>query len=377
MQWNARNAPGRREQENHDRLLERTRETHAVKDMTIEPPKDFDDLRRTSARIGADPLLIQSAGGNTSVKEGDAMWIKASGTVLAEALTRDVFVPVDLPGIRKALSAGAPSADHPAEFLLSRGALRPSVEASLHAVFPQRVVLHAHCVNTLAFAIRADARERLAERLAGFAWIFQPYVKPGAPLANEISRALEPGVDVVVLGNHGVLVAGDTVGEAEALLHRVAAALSATPAKVGRPDLAGLAAVAGDGYEPPEADHPLHGVALSTRLLEIAGGGAFYPDHVVFCGVDATALAPGETAGTVVARRKAAGLPPPVFLFVPGKGALIRSEASAGAKALARCFGDVLLRFPPDATPHYLTAEQSAELLDWDAEKYRLALNSR
>jgi len=37
--------------------------------MTLEPPKDFDDLRRTSARIGADPLLIQAAGGNTSVKQ--------------------------------------------------------------------------------------------------------------------------------------------------------------------------------------------------------------------------------------------------------------------------------------------------------------------
>ena len=345
--------------------------------MTLEHPRDFDELRRTSARIGADPLLIQSAGGNTSVKDGDAIWIKASGTVLAEALTRDVFVPVDLAAIRAALKAGLPSADHPAEFLLNTSPLRPSVETSLHAIFPQRVVLHAHCVNTIAFAIRADARERLAERLGGFAWIFQPYVKPGAPLANAISQKLRPGVDVVVLGNHGLLVAGDTVGEAETLLRRVGAALSATPAATGRPDLEALAAVAGDGYRPAEADHPLHGVALTPRLLDIALGGAFYPDHVVFCGVDATALAPGETAGAVVARRAAAGLQPAVFLLVPGKGALIRSEASAGSKALARCFGDVLLRFPPDARPVYLTADQCAALLDWDAEKYRLALNAR
>ena len=345
--------------------------------MTLEPPKDFDDLRRASARIGANPLLIQAAGGNTSVKEGGAMWIKASGALLAEALTRDVFVPVDLAAMREALNAGAPSADRPSEFLLSPSPLRPSVETCLHAVFPERVVLHAHCVNTIAFAIRADARERLAERLDGFAWIFQPYIKPGAPLANAVSRALAPGVDVVVLGNHGVIVAGDTVGEAERLLHRVAAAVSAPPAEAGRPGLEGLAAVAGDGYRPLEADHPLHGVALSPRLLQVACGGAFYPDHVVFCGVDATALAPDETAGVVVARRAAAGLAPPVFMLVPGKGALIRSEASAGAQALARCLGDVLARFPPGASPVYLTAEQCAELLDWDAEKYRLALNAR
>jgi rhamnose utilization protein RhaD (predicted bifunctional aldolase and dehydrogenase) len=345
--------------------------------MTLEYPRDFDDLRRASARIGADPLLIQSAGGNFSVKEGGAMWIKASGMLLAEALTRDVFVPVDLAAMREAVKKGSPSADHPSEFLLEPSPLRPSVETCLHAIFPQRVVMHAHCVNTLAFAIRADARERLAERLAGFAWIFQPYVKPGGPLAAAISQKLAPGVDVVVLGNHGVLVAGDSVGETETLLRRVASALSAKPAEAGRPDLEALAALAGDGYRPGEADHPLHGVALTPRVLEIALGGAFYPDHVVFCGVDATALAPGETVRAVVARRAAAGLAPPVFLLVPGKGVLIRSEASAGSKALARCFGDVLLRLPPEARPVYLTADQCAALLDWDAEKYRLALNAR
>ena len=90
-----------------------------------------------SARIGADPLLIQAAGGNTSVKEGGAMWIKASGTLLAEALTRDVFVPVDLAAMREALNAGAPSADRPSEFLLSPSPLRPSAETCLHAVFPE------------------------------------------------------------------------------------------------------------------------------------------------------------------------------------------------------------------------------------------------
>jgi rhamnose utilization protein RhaD (predicted bifunctional aldolase and dehydrogenase) len=77
------------------------------------------------------------------------------------------------------------------------------------------------------------------------------------------------------------------------------------------------------------------------------------------------------------AMREALNAAPPVFMLVPGKGALIRSEASAGAQALARCLGDVLARFPPAASPVYLTAGQCAELLDWDAEKYRLALNAR
>ena len=51
----------------------------------MRPPEDFADLARLSARLGADPLVIQGAGGNTSVKDGAVMWIKASGTQLADA----------------------------------------------------------------------------------------------------------------------------------------------------------------------------------------------------------------------------------------------------------------------------------------------------
>ena len=71
-------------------------------------PHDLPALATLSARIGADPLLIQGAGGNTSVKEGGVMWIKASGTNLADALTRDVFVPCDLPAMRAAICCMKP-----------------------------------------------------------------------------------------------------------------------------------------------------------------------------------------------------------------------------------------------------------------------------
>ena len=41
---------------------------------------ELDQLRALSARVGADPLLVQAAGGNTSLKDQGVMWIKASGT---------------------------------------------------------------------------------------------------------------------------------------------------------------------------------------------------------------------------------------------------------------------------------------------------------
>jgi rhamnose utilization protein RhaD (predicted bifunctional aldolase and dehydrogenase) len=340
-------------------------------------PADYNRLKAVSARLGADPLRIQGPGGNTSVKEGGVMWIKASGTELADAETREIFVAVDLPAMRAAMDAGDPSADQPAHFAKVAGGLRPSIETSLHAVFPQRVVLHVHCVDTVALAIRSDARERLAEKLGDIAFGFAPYVKPGATLAKEViaSGGIEAGV--VVLGNHGLIVAGDSVEAAEALFERVTQAVAAKPAVSPAPDLDMLTKVGGASYAPPPADHPLHGVALSFFRCEAALRGSLYPDHVIFCGVGATALDDEETADELVARFKSEGMAPPPFLLVPERGALIARDASSGARALSRCLGDVLARVPEGAPVTYLTDAQDAELIDWDAEKYRRALNVR
>ncbi|NBE08164.1 class II aldolase/adducin family protein [Paragemmobacter ruber] len=342
--------------------------------MTVLPrPADLPALARLSARIGADPLLIQGAGGNTSVKEDAVMWIKASGTLLADALTRDVFVPCDLGAMRAAMAAGEARADRPGEFALVAQGLRPSIETSLHAVFPQRVVVHVHCVNTLALAIRQDAGDAVARRLAGFGWAIVPYAKPGAELARQVQSVLAPGVDVVVLRNHGLIVAADTVAETEALLSRVVAAVTAPAAAL--PPAAMLAQRADGDYRPLPPDHPLHTVARLPHLLRAAQAGSLYPDHVVFCGVGAPVLGEGDTPAQAAARIAARGLPRPAFLLVPGQGALIARDASAGAEALTRCLGDVLARLPEGAEVAPLTDAQNAELLNWDAEKYRQSLN--
>ncbi len=342
----------------------------------LQPPEALKDLAKLSARLGADPLLIQGAGGNTSVKDGGVMWIKASGTLLADAMAGDIFVPCDLGAMQQAIAAGDPRADRPAEFLLHQGALRPSIETSLHAVFPQRIVVHVHCVNTIALAIRADARTVLATRLAGFDWAFVPYAKPGALLADAVRAARGPATDVIVLGNHGLIVAAQTVAAADALLGQVVAALSVTP-RVGVPDMAALAVRGGDGFAPLPPDHPLHRVAVLPDLATAAEVGSLYPDHVLFCGIAAAVMAPHDTPAMTVARHIAAGRPKPPFVLVPAIGALMDTQASAGAQALSQCLGDVLSRVPEGAVLTYLDLAQNAELLDWDAEKYRLALDAR
>ena len=149
-----------------------------------------DQLRMLSARVGADPLLVQAAGGNTSLKDEGVMWIKASGTCLKDAQAKDIFVPLDHAAIMTALAANDPACESCVTFVrtgLNSTGLRPSIETTVHALMPQRVVVHVHCVNTIAWAIRADAGQRLSEKLQGFAWAFIPYARPGLPLAGAIA----------------------------------------------------------------------------------------------------------------------------------------------------------------------------------------------
>lgn len=324
---------------------------------------DLDALRQLSARAGSDPLLVQAAGGNTSLKQDGVMWIKASGTWLRDAVARDIFVAVDHAALMAGLAADDPRCESCTDFVrrdLNASGLRPSIETTVHALMPQRVVVHVHCVNTIAWAIRSDAEAQLSQRLDGFAWAFVPYARPGLPLAGAIAARLRPGVDVLVLGNHGLVTAAASVEAAAALLDRVVAALR-RPVRPALPfDAGALAhAAAGTPYRPAQ-DDATH--ALATDPLALARGRdkVFYPDHVVFLGVG-------------VATDLASDAP---LVALPGKGVLIREDAKPAIEPMGRCLADVMRRVAPEDPLVALGDSDIDRLLNWDAEKYRQTLKT-
>lgn len=330
-------------------------------------------LRALSARIGADPWLTQGAGGNTSLKVDGKLWIKASGTWLAHALERDIMVPVRLEPLLEAVAAIDPAAEQPHRFTvveLNASGLRPSIETTVHALMPQRVVLHVHCVDTIAYAVRTDCIAQATSRLEGLNWAYVPYARPGLPLALAIAghRARRP--DVLILGNHGLVVAGENVTEAEVLLHNVKSRLRIEPRPTASPDLDALrmlaAAGSGTPYRLPESE-AAHSVAMDPVSLAVAAMGSLYPDHVIFLGKGSAIAQPGEDVAAVARRL---GSSPASILF-PGKGVLIRSDVPPNGDAMARCLADVTARIPADAPVRVLTEEEHLQLTDWDAEKYR------
>src|SRR5436305_11549730 len=100
-------------------------------------------LLEMTARLGADPLLTQASTGNSSMKLDGALWIKASGKWMADAAREDILIPLNLAEVEDCVRKSVDPAER------FSGA---SIETAMHAVSPHAVIVHVHCVNTIAWA---------------------------------------------------------------------------------------------------------------------------------------------------------------------------------------------------------------------------------
>jgi ribulose-5-phosphate 4-epimerase/fuculose-1-phosphate aldolase len=332
-----------------------------------------DELRETSARLGTDILFIQGPGGNISIKSGDELWIKASGTWLANARKSDIFVPLALHAVRERIAAGL-SEDFASTILghLAPPGLRPSIETALHGLLPYKTVIHAHAVDVLTTTVLEDGRARVDRALAGLPWAWVGYHRPGKPLADAVAAALRPTpVPILILENHGIVVGAETPLAAEALLRDVA-------------DRLRLALRPLDPVEPggtPDDSYALE-TAMSSlmRHPDIAQAlcdAPLFPDQVVFMGGAIPVCATGETFADVSRRIGLADGASPVLICVPAVGAFARRDRTPAAQSIIETLFEIGRRIPPGVKTRGLPPEATAMLLGWDAEKYRQVLNNK
>ncbi|MEM8823351.1 MAG: class II aldolase/adducin family protein [Pseudomonadota bacterium] len=323
--------------------------------MTLPVPADFAAFRALSARLGQDPLRVQGPGGNTSIKDGAVMWIKASGTELADAEIGDIFVPVDRQAARAEAVGEAGDGSCKNTVLGDQTTLRPSIETTFHAALDWPVVAHTHSIATLVHAVSTEGLAAAQDKLSGLPAAFVPYAKPGLPLTAEILTRKETNTQIFVLQNHGLIVCGATVEETASIVEDVEARLE-MPARPVAMTLADIPAP--DGFEWALESW----IAHDARCAQIALAGSYYPDHVVFLG---PGLPSEDHRGQ-----------PPAILF-EDVGVALRIGATSSQAAMLRCLSDLLQRLPADWTPQPIGEAAEAELLDWDAEKYRQALAAR
>lgn len=336
---------------------------------TAQQPDLRADVIALCARIGSDPLLVQGAGGNVSWKDGDTLWIKASGTWLADAAAQDIFVPVDLAGLRVALAAGQYDVK---PVVLGTATLRPSIETVLHALMAQPVVVHVHAIDVLAHLVRPDCAAAFTRLLdPALAWTTVPYRKPGAELAQAVAVALAQGpANVVFLQNHGVVIGADDTAGVLAVLQQLTQALATAPALAPVASVPAVLDAGGVRYD-AVTDGALHQLAQDPALFARLGTEwALYPDHVVFLGAQAFTY-----PGIAAFQAALAGMdtPPPV-VFIAGLGVYTTGEFGIAKAAQLRCYFDVMVRQQGHGALAALALQDIGELLNWDAERYRQTL---
>ncbi len=338
------------------------------RDSPVSGQREFQTLLELTERVGSDPLLTQASTGNTSIKLDGVLWIKASGKWMADALQNDILIPLNLKSLHtECLQRGIDPADR------YPGA---SLETAMHAVLPDRVALHVHCVNTIAWAVRSDARTLLQERLEGLRWQWIPYVASGLPLSREICRALAAGdASIFVLGNHGLVIAGESCEAVADLLSEVERRLAIRPRQAHPADYTALAELCEDSpWELPD-DDAIHALGTDGVSQAALSRGLLYPCQAIFSKSSTPdlfrAVACPYSRGEWDAYRERP------FVMVEGRGALLNRSMTSAERAMISGLAQVVQRIPPSAPLRYLTESEIADSSSTVAYRYRELANER
>jgi rhamnose utilization protein RhaD (predicted bifunctional aldolase and dehydrogenase) len=336
-----------------------------------------EDFRNISQAVGADALLIQGAGGNSSIKiDAHLMWVKASGKWLQHAGDDDVFVAVDQALINQNIADNKTDPVEGASLPVGPRGLRPSIETTLHSLMKHWVVFHTHSINTIVHAVQKNALDLLTPKLAGLRWGIVPYSQPGLPLTRLVADLLaSQPCDVLVIQNHGLVVGGDSAEHTLALMKDVESRLKTVtaPMQQSAPD-ALLEASLGTEYMVAESDI-VHQLALHSDAFDLACGGSLYPDHVVFLGSGIAGVQDVEELAAWCQMQSNDPLRPRA-IALKGAGVLHAKSLSAGGLEMLKALAEVSRRVPTSSDIHYLSDKEEKELVNWDAEKYRQTLSA-
>jgi len=189
---------------------------------------EINELIEISKYYGSNKEYVIAGGGNTSFKDKETIWIKASGQSLAE-LNEEGLVALSrekLHVISSNIYSDDPSAreeqvkaDMFHSILDPEKNKRPSVETSLHEIIQYKFIVHLHptLINGLLCSRNGKS---LTHKLFGESVLFVPYTDPGYILFKKLEseiilyrKKFSHDPQIIFLENHGSFVGADTTEE--------------------------------------------------------------------------------------------------------------------------------------------------------------------
>jgi rhamnose utilization protein RhaD (predicted bifunctional aldolase and dehydrogenase) len=367
---------------------------------------DIQDLIRVSRLFGSDPSFVIAGGGNTSYKNEEKIWIKASGISLA-TIDETGFVSLSREKL-KLISTKKYSQDallresevkadlH--EAIVAPKNLRPSVETSLHELISYRYVVHTHPtkVNGVMCSLRA---KEACQEMFGEDVLFVPYTDPGYILFKKVAEGISQfsavhGIEprIIFLENHGVFVGADTTEEIESIY---AGIMSAIEARLrfplpGKEKSELLSVVTGQiesvhpGYEGFKA------IGMKSGLIDLfvsnensfsKANKSFTPDDIVYCKAHYLYIPMQESGPENLskARELVSGYFSrygylPKVLALQNQGIVGVEESIKSAQNVLDVYENILkISFFTEnfGGPKFLNDEQIAFIDNWEVENYR------
>ena len=368
------------------------------------------DLIEVSRYYGQKKEYVIAGGGNTSYKDEKHLWIKASGVNLS-TIDENGFCVLD----RKKLNE-IPNHEFSEDptlreeqvknaLLNSRidpeSILRPSVETSLHNLFGYRFVVHTHStlVNGLMCSNRAEEKTL---HIFGEKVLYVHYTDPGYILFKVISEKIAGynekfGADpkVVLIQNHGIFVAADTIEEINALYTEVKSKLEGTFENLQVQKEITVS-------EKLTKAVPAIRMLLSDEKLKVATAfnnswvnrfidskdafdkgiaKPFNPDQMVYCMSEYLFIDNSGTVDSIIEETKSKtedfksrkGAVPKV-IFIKNEGVIVGEDSYVSleyVKDIVNDFCQISTLAENFGGPHPLTPAQAAFIENWEVENYR------
>jgi len=361
----------------------------------------LDQLIEISRFYGDNPDYVIAGGGNTSYKDAETLWIKASGIPLA-GISKDGFVSLSRKGL-EAIEHGKFNKDpvlreeevkaRMKEAILSPQNLRPSVETSLHNLIDYAFVIHTHPTLVNALMCSRDVEKEVEARFGGQALLVE-YTDPGFVLFKKLQGRIKSyretqgkSPQIIFLQNHGVFVGADTVEEIKALYEEIVRKIAhGRDLSLPSREISSYRTEVTESIAAYYASRSLLSRSVTSQLISFFTASQnslervskpFSPDIIVYCKSSYLILERSvhveEIKAAVEDFESRQGYLPKVILH-EGGGLTVAEESEKSLQTVLEVFQDLMkISYLSEqfGGPHFMTPEQIRFIDNWEVEHYR------
>lgn len=359
-------------------------------------------LVKISQYYGVNPAYVIAGGGNTSYKNSEKLFIKASGVSLA-TIDVDGFVVMSREKLgqmeEKVYSENAVEREEEVKQDLKNAIicpehLRPSVETSLHNLIDYSYIIHTHPTTINALMCANNAKKEVEDRFGSEA-LYVEYTDPGYILFKKLRDQMytyrdQNGRDpkIIFLQNHGIFVGANTGHEIKVLYDSIESRirerrdLSLPEGKIEAyssemsdfvADYYKKKGLVSKAFRNPLVAHFTDSKAQYQKMISRP----FTPDIIVYCKSNYLFLEKGTQAKDLLDKlkdfEKTHGYFPKVILEEKG-GMILVEENEKSVHTVLEVFYDMMkisYLSVQYGGPHFMTDEQISFIDNWEVENYR------